>query len=53
MIPHAKEALRVKPKVFWMQLNIENSEAAKLLIENGIHVVMNRCLKVEHARLFR
>lgn len=53
IVPHAEEALRVKPKVFWMQLNIENRDAAKLLTENGIHVVMNRCMKVEHARLFR
>ncbi len=51
IMPHAQEALRLKPKVFWMQLDIENQEAAKLLTEAGIDVVMNMCLKVEHERL--
>jgi len=53
ILPHAQEALRVKPKVFWMQLNIENQEAADLLIANSIDVIMNRCIKIEHDRLFR
>jgi predicted CoA-binding protein len=52
IMPHAHEALRLKPKVFWMQLNIENNEAAKLLAEAGIDVVMNLCTKVEHERLY-
>jgi len=50
---HAGEALRLKPKVFWMQLGIENFEAALMLNASGIDVVMNRCIKVDHARLFR
>lgn len=53
ILPHAQEALRVKPKVFWMQLNIENQAAADLLTANGIDVIMNRCIKIEHDRLFR
>ncbi len=51
IIPHAHEAIRLKPKVFWMQLNIENREAADLLTASGIDVVMDRCIKVEHERL--
>ena len=51
VLPHAHEAIRIKPRVFWMQLNIENLEAAKLLTEAGIDVIMNRCIKIEHARL--
>ncbi len=51
IMPHAQEALRMKPKVFWMQLGIENQEAAKLLTEAGIDVIMNRCIKVDHAKL--
>lgn len=51
IMPHAKEALRLKPKVFWMQLGIENQTAAELLIGAGIDVVMNMCIKVEHERL--
>ncbi|MCP4104025.1 MAG: CoA-binding protein [Desulfobacteraceae bacterium] len=51
IMPHAQEALRMKPKVFWMQLGIENQEAAELLTEAGIDVIMNRCIKVDHAKL--
>ncbi|MFO7970215.1 MAG: CoA-binding protein [Desulfobacterales bacterium] len=51
IIPHTHEAIRIKPKVFWMQLNIENREAADLLTAAGIDVVMDRCIEVEHERL--
>lgn len=51
VLPHAREALRLKPKVFWMQEGIENHAAAELLTAAGIDVVMNRCIKREHARL--
>ena len=51
MLPHAYEAIRMQPKVFWMQLGIENQEAASLLIKAGIDVVMNKCIKIEHGRL--
>ena len=50
VMAHAHEAIRLKPKVFWMQLYIENKEAAALLTEAGIDVVVNRCIKVEHGR---
>ncbi len=53
IVPHALEAIRLKPRAFWMQLGIENREAAELLINSGIDVVMNRCIKVEHSRLFK
>ena len=51
VLAHAHEALRRKPKTFWMQEGIENREAAALLTAAGIDVVMNRCIKREHARL--
>jgi len=51
IVPHAHEAIRIKPRVFWMQLGIENQEAAELLAARGIDVVMNRCIKVEYERL--
>jgi len=35
----------------WMQLGIRNDEAAKLAADTGLDVVMNRCVKIEHARL--
>ena len=53
IVPHALEAIRLRPKAFWMQLGIENREAAELLTDAGIDVVMNRCIKVEHSRLFK
>jgi predicted CoA-binding protein len=34
-----------------MQLGIENQEAAALLTDAGIDVVMNKCIKIEHDRL--
>lgn len=48
IMPHAHEALRVKPKLFWMQVGIENQKAAELLTKAGIDVVMNKCIMVEH-----
>jgi len=52
ILPHAREALRLRPRAFWMQEGIENAEAAALLTAAGIDVVMNRCIKREHERLF-
>lgn len=51
IMPHAEEALRLRPKVFWMQLGIENREAAELLTKTGIDVVMDLCIMVEYERL--
>ena len=53
VMPHAYEALRIKPKLFWMQLGVENQAAAELLAKAGIDVVMNRCIMLEHDRLCR
>lgn len=46
-------ALPVLPKVIWMQLTVFNREAAKRAEAAGIQVVMNRCPKIEYARLAR
>jgi len=51
VLPHVHEAIQMQPKVFWMQLGIENHEAASLLVKAGIDVVMNKCIKIEHDRL--
>lgn len=47
-----KESLKLKPRIIWMQLGIENKAAEKLAEKHGIKVVMNRCMKVEYERLF-
>ncbi len=46
-----EDAIAIGAKAVWMQLGIIHKEAAQNAIENGIDVVMNRCTKVEHARL--
>ena len=44
-------ALKPRPQVIWMQLNVRNDEAAALAEANGLKVVMNRCPKIEYGRL--
>lgn len=41
----------VLPKVIWMQLGVRNDEAAAKAEAAGLKVVMNRCPKIEYARL--
>jgi predicted CoA-binding protein len=50
--PIVEDAIKIGAKVVWMQLGIVNEEAAKRAEEAGLEVVMNRCMKIEHARLF-
>jgi len=47
------EALRLDPlpKVIWMQLGLRDDVAAQRAIDAGMTVVMDRCIKVDHARL--
>ena len=51
ILPLAEDAVKIKPKLFWMQLGVENAAAADLLINAGIDVIMNRCIKIDHAKL--
>ncbi len=53
VMPHAEEAVRNGAKVFWMQLGIENKEAAALLNDAGLDVIMNRCTKVDYESFFK
>lgn len=48
-----EEALEINPlpKVIWMQLTVRHDEAAARAEAAGIKVVMNRCPKIEYARL--
>ena len=39
-------------KVLWMQLGVVNEQAAKKARDAGLEVVMDRCIKIEYARLF-
>jgi predicted CoA-binding protein len=40
-----------QPKLVWFQLGIRNNDAAQELADEGIPVVQDRCIKVEHGRL--
>lgn len=44
-------ALNPLPKVIWTQLTVRNDDAARKAEAAGIQVVMNRCPKIEYARL--
>ncbi len=46
------DAIAVGAKVIWMQLGIIHEEAAERAIQAGLEVVMDRCVKIEHARFF-
>jgi predicted CoA-binding protein len=49
--PIGRDAVAIGAKVLWMQLGIRNDEAAKVALDAGLEVVMNRCVKIEHARI--
>jgi len=46
------DAIEIDAKVIWMQLGVVNREAAQKAQDAGLEVVMDRCMKIEFARLF-
>ena len=51
IVPLAHAAVAKGAKVLWMQLGIRNDEAAEIASAAGLDVVMDRCVKIEHARI--
>ena len=47
------QAIAIDARVVWMQLGIVNETAAERARKHGIKVIMDRCIKVDHAGLFR
>lgn len=47
---HVNDMLAKKPKAVWFQSGIRNDEMAEALAREGIKVVQDRCLMVEHRR---
>jgi predicted CoA-binding protein len=46
----AREAVALGAKTLWIQLGLWSAEAAEIALAGGLRVVMDRCLKIEHAR---
>jgi predicted CoA-binding protein len=52
VMPIAEQAIAIGAKCLWQQIGVINQEAADLASAAGLDVVMDRCVKIEHARLF-
>lgn len=52
VLPMAEQALQIGAKCLWQQLGVANKDADALARQAGLDSVTNRCVKIEHARLF-
>jgi predicted CoA-binding protein len=52
ILPLAEAAIAIGAKVLWQQLGVRNLEAAERVEAAGLEAVLDRCVKIEHARLF-
>jgi predicted CoA-binding protein len=46
----AQEAVTIKARALWCQFGVINEEGARIAAEGGLDVIVDRCLKIEHAR---
>ena len=51
VMPTARDAVAAGAKALWMQSGVVNEEAASYARENGLTVVMDRCIMVDYASL--
>ena len=52
VLPIAQQAVQIGARCLWQQIGVLNLEADKLTREAGLDSVMDRCVKIEHARIF-
>ena len=52
IMPIAEDAVAIGAKVLWQQIGVLNHEAAAKAKAAGLDTVMDRCVKIEHGRLF-
>ena len=52
VMPIAEQAIAIHAKCLWQQIGVKNEAAAALAAAAGLDVVIDRCVKIEHARLF-
>jgi len=52
VLPIARQAVEIRAKCLWQQIGVKNLEADELARAAGLDSVMDRCVKIEHARLF-
>lgn len=52
VLPIAQQAIRIGARCLWQQIGVVNAEADALVRAAGLDSVMDRCVKIEHARLF-
>jgi len=52
VMPVAEDAIAIGAKVLWQQIGVLNYEAAAKAEAAGLETVMDRCMKIEHGRLF-
>ena len=48
----ARQAVDIGAKVLWLQLGVVNDDARAIADKTGLTFIMDRCVKIEHARLF-
>ena len=52
VLPIAQEALLIGASCLWQQLGVDNMESSQVFLNAGRQSVTNRCVKIEHARIF-
>jgi len=52
VMPIAQDAIAIGARTLWQQIGVKNAQAADAARKAGLDAVMDRCMKIEHARLF-